>query len=136
MLLVDYSVFAPTDGLRVDFKWHREHSVETWAVRGPHAAGSAPYSQPDPGSKGHACLGSGTATPDLIARMCTSAKLTIRPARACTPCDHHHRLQHVGATPEKIEFCDKILRGSGISYTSACLPPWLQPHPGSEPKTD
>ena len=32
VLLIDYSVFAPTDDLRVDWNWHREHSLDVWAV--------------------------------------------------------------------------------------------------------
>jgi hypothetical protein len=44
-------------------------------------------------------------------------------------------LQRYGATPEKIAFCDRIYRASGIA-DRACLPPWLQPVPGSRPMTD
>ncbi|KAI8476033.1 MAG: FAE1/Type III polyketide synthase-like protein-domain-containing protein [Monoraphidium minutum] len=72
-LLVDFSVFSPTDDLRVDWQWHREHSLDNWA--------------------------------------------------------------RFGASREKIEFVDRIYRVSGIA-DRACLPPWLQPHAGSEPNTD
>jgi hypothetical protein len=33
VLLVDFSVFNPSADLRVNFAWHRKHSLQTWKVR-------------------------------------------------------------------------------------------------------
>jgi hypothetical protein len=52
------------------------------------------------------------------------------PHRTCA------RAQKHGASQEKIEFCDRILRGSGIADNRAALPAWLQPDKSDEPKTD